>query len=242
MEEVLALLDDLRKVLFGGGERGLPDPLPAEPVSLLRSWYDEAVSAGPAKADASHNPTAMALATAAADGAPSVRTVLCKAIEPSGDLVFFTNYQGRKGRELAANPRAACVFHWDAARRQARVEGTVERTSDAENDAYFATRPLLSRLGAWASRQSEPMPDRGVLLKDMLSAAQTHGVPALKLVMPDSMTAGVHVPRPPHWGGFRLRAARIELWCGSKSGRLHDRAAWTRSAAGPAWSGEWLYP
>lgn len=236
------MLDDLRKLLFGGGEGALPDPLPVDPVPLLRSWYDEAVSAGPAKPDASHNPTAMAMATATPDGVPSVRTVLCKTIEPSGDLVFFTNYKGRKGRELAENPRAACVFHWDEARRQARVEGPVERVSDAESDAYFATRPLLSRLGAWASRQSEPLPDHGTLLKDVLRVAHDHHVPMLKLVLPDSMTAGIHVPRPPHWGGFRVRTTRIELWCGSKSGRLHDRAGWTRADDASAWSGQRLYP
>lgn len=236
------MLDDLRKLLFGSGDEagGIARPLPQDPVPLLRRWYDEAVKAGPSKPDASNNPTAMTLATAARDAAPSARIVLCKTIEAGGGLVFFTNYKGRKGRELAENPRAACVFHWDATRRQARVEGAVDRVSDAESDEYFATRPLLSRLGAWASKQSEPLPEQGVLLKDVLRVAHEHGVPTLKLLLPDSMTAGIHVPRPPHWGGFRVKPTRIELWHGSKSGRLHDRAAWTRGAEG--WTGQWLYP
>ncbi|MBY0308472.1 MAG: pyridoxamine 5'-phosphate oxidase, partial [Phycisphaerales bacterium] len=195
---------------------------------------------------ASHNPTAMTLATATRDGAPSARVVLCKAVEVSGDLVFFTNFTGRKGRELAENPRAACVFHWDSARRQARVEGRVERVSEAESDAYFASRPLLSRLGAWASRQSEPMESRGALLKDVIRVAGEHGVSLPRLLLPESMNAGVHVPRPPFWGGFRLRAERIELWCGSKSGRLHDRAVWVRESegdgGGAGWRGRLLYP
>ncbi|MFT3685762.1 MAG: pyridoxamine 5'-phosphate oxidase [Phycisphaerales bacterium] len=234
------MLDDLRKLLFGSGGDGLPEPLPVDPVPLLKSWYDEAAGGG--AASASHNPTAMTLATATRDGAPSARVVLCKSIEANGDLVFFTNYNGRKGRELAENPRAACVFHWDAARRQARVEGRVEKVSDAESDAYFASRPLLSRLGAWASKQSEPMESRGVLLKDVLRVAQEQGVPALKLLMPESMTggAGTAVPRPPFWGGFRVRAERIELWSGSKSGRLHDRAVWMRDGSG--WRGSLMYP
>jgi pyridoxamine 5'-phosphate oxidase len=240
--EECSVLDDLRKLLFGSGKEGLPEPLPVDPVPLLQLWYNEGLKAEPAghALDAGHNPAAMTLATATRDGAPSARIVLCKSIEASGDLVFYTNYNGRKGRELAENPRAACVFHWDGPRRQARVEGSVERVSEAESDAYFASRPLLSKLGAWASRQSESMESRSALLKDVMRVAQEHGVSPLKLVMPDSLTAGTVVPRPPFWGGFRVKAERIELWSGSKSGRLHDRAVWVREGGG--WRGGLVYP
>lgn len=228
------MLDDLRRLLFGGGD-GLPKPLPGEPVTLLREWLDEAVAAKRVE-----NPNAMTLATCTRDGAPSARVVLCKEIEAEGGLVFFTNYRGRKGRELAENPRAACVFHWDWARRQARVEGRVERVSESESDAYFASRALLSRLGAWASRQSEPMASPGELLNDVVRVAKEHGVPLTKLLLPESATRNVTVPRPSWWGGFRLQAERVELWSGSKSGRLHDRAVWVRDGSG--WRGEWVYP
>jgi pyridoxamine 5'-phosphate oxidase len=165
--------------------------------------------------------------------------VLCKALEvESGNVVFFTNYQSRKGGELEANPRAACVFHFDHWDRQARVEGRVERVSEAESDAYFATRPLLSRLGAWASAQSRPLERRGDLLKQFEAVMERFGVGWLGVAA--GKTDKV-IPRPPHWGGFRLRAERVELWQGV-AGRLHDRGVWERGVGEAEWRRGRLQP
>jgi pyridoxamine 5'-phosphate oxidase len=196
----------------------LPEPLPAEPLTLVQAWLAQAWSAG-----TQPNPNAMVLATTTPDGRPSARVVLCKDIQPApGFITFYTNYESRKGRELAANGRAAVVMHWDAMHRQVRIEGFVTKVPEADSDAYFASRALASRIGAWASRQSEPVASRAQLLSAVDAAAKRLGV--------DARTAGehAHVPRPPHWGGFRIWADAVELWVEGDA-RIHDRARWTRS-------------
>lgn len=204
--------------------QALPEPLPPEPFGLFMSWFDEARARR-----VQPNPNAMALATVDASGAPSVRMVLCKAINAeSGFVVFYTNYLSRKGRALAANPRAAAVFHWDTLDRQVRIEGPVSRSPTVESDAYFATRPVLSRIGAWASAQSEPVANRGAMLERLRAAEARFGVDAANPLEPPP---GV-IPRPAHWGGARLWAERVELWVGGV-GRLHDRASWVRELMGP---------
>lgn len=157
--------------------------------------------------DAPSDPTAMALATADADGAPSARTVLLKGVDERG-FQFFTNYESRKGRELAENPRAALCVHWPWAEVQVRLEGAIERLPAAESDAYFATRPRGHQLGAWASAQSQPLVSRFALLR--------------KVVATEARYLGRSIPRPPHWGGYLLRPHAIEFWHGRKS-RLHER-------------------
>jgi pyridoxamine 5'-phosphate oxidase len=191
----------------------LPSTLPADPMPTFVQWFD-----GAREARVQPNPDAMALATATPDGHPSVRIVLCKQLVAApGYLVFFTNYASRKGAELAANPRAAGAFHWDALGRQVRVEGLIERSPAAESDAYFASRALDSRIGAWASLQSQPLDARRTLLMRVAAEAARHGT---------------SVPRPPHWGGYRLWPESVELWIEGPF-RVHDRARWTR-ALGPA--------
>jgi pyridoxamine 5'-phosphate oxidase len=201
----------------------LPDPLPEEPLGLAAEWLAQA------RADAAQpNPNAMVLATADAQGQPSARVVLCKEIAPaSGSLVFYTNYDSRKGRELRANPRAAVVFHWDHRHRQVRVEGRVETLTDAENDAYFGSRPWQSRLGAWASRQSQPIESRRAMGESVAAAARRLGIPYGGPGTPEPKECPTAVPRPAHWGGFRLRAEAVELWVEGEF-RIHDRARWTR--------------
>jgi len=202
----------------------LPDPLPANPLELAAQWLAQA------RIDAAQpNPDSMVLATVDGSGHPSARVVLCKEIAAhAGCILFYTNYQSRKGRELKMNPRAAVVFHWDHRRRQVRAEGRVEPLSDAENDAYFRTRPWQSRVGAWASQQSEPVQSRAVLAAAVAAAARRFGVPygGPGTVEPEHIT--VEVPRPSHWGGYRLRVDAVELWVEGEF-RIHDRARWTRT-------------
>lgn len=183
----------------------------------------------------------MVLATVGDDGAPSARVVLCKRLAAeAGFVVFFTNYKSRKGRDLAAHPRAAAVFHWDALHRQVRIEGPVLRSPAPESDQYFASRAFESRIGAWASRQSEPLASRETLVDQVRKVTGKLGL--------ESATEGA-VPRPPHWGGLRLWIDNIELWS-EGAGRIHDRARWQRTltpndeftfSAG-AWSGSRLNP
>ena len=228
----------------------LPDPLPADPVAVAAQWLELA------RADAAQpNPNAMVLATADVHGQPSARVVLCKEIDPSrGCIVFFTNYESRKGRELTANPRAALVFHWDHSHRQVRAEGRVEPLSAAENDAYFRTRPWQSRIGAWASRQSEPVTSRTALGEAVTAAARRFGIPYGGPGTPEPTEVAAEIPRPPHWGGFRLQVQAIELWVEGDY-RIHDRARWTRhlapgrdasvpqgADAAPSWSATRLQP
>ncbi len=204
------------------------DPLPAEPFPVLAEWLREAFADG-----RQPSPHAVALATADADGIPSARMVLVQSVEPEdGAVVFFSHYDSPKGRELEARPTASVVFHFSAMGRQVRISGRVARIEPAESDAYFATRPVDSQIGAWASRQSQPLANRQLLLDAMSDQARRYGV---SLDGPASDA----VPRPPDWGGFRLRADRIELWC-SRPGRAHDRAQWTRLPAG--WQSQRLYP
>jgi pyridoxamine 5'-phosphate oxidase len=193
----------------------LPEPLPADPMRLFNEWFREA-----AARRAQPNPDAMVVATADGNGAPSARVLLCKRVNvDDGYIVFFTNYQSRKGRELAARPRAAAVFHWDALHRQVRIEGPIVRSPANESDEYFASRALESRVAAWASAQSEPLASREALEQRVRDVAARFGVQP-------GATSGT-VPRPPHWGGNRLWVERIELWS-EGANRVHDRAVWTR--------------
>ena len=207
----------------------LPDPLPPNPFVTLAAWLAQAVSDA-----AQPNPNAMVLATVDEGGRPSARIVLCKQIDPAGGCVlFYTNYGSRKGRELAANRRAALVFHWDHRHRQVRIEGSVETLSTAENDAYFSTRPWQSRLGAWASEQSRPVASRQELADNVAAAARRLDIPYAGPGAPEPHRIDVDVPRPPHWGGYRLRADAVELWVEGEF-RIHDRARWSRSLTPPS--------
>jgi pyridoxamine 5'-phosphate oxidase len=202
----------------------LPDPLPANPLALAAQWLAQA------RSDAAQpNPDSMILATVDGSGHPSARVVLCKDIDAAaGFILFYTNYQSRKGRELKMNPRAAVVFHWDHRHRQVRAEGRVEALSDAENDAYFRSRPWQSRLGAWASQQSEPVQSRAVLAASVAAAARRFGIPYGGPGTEEPQDVNAEVPRPSHWGGYRLRADAVELWVEGEF-RIHDRARWTRT-------------
>jgi len=192
-------------------EQSLPEPLPAEPLTLVTAWFAEAM-----RRTDQVNPDAMVLATCDPAGRPSARVVLCKEIEPSGGSVrFVTNYDSRKGRELAANPHAALVFHWEQQHRQVRIEGQVRQAAAAESDAYFATRPRDSQLGAHASGQSMPIASRAALRAQLAAVSERY--PAA-------------VPRPPHWGVCILWIEAVELWVAGAH-RLHDRARWTRELA-----------
>lgn len=176
-----------------------------------------------AKASEPHDPTAMTLATVDARGRPSARMVLLKSADARG-FTFYTNFGSRKAKELGDNPYAALCIHWPASQQQVRVEGRVERASDAEADAYFATRPRESQIGAWASKQSEPLASREALVER---------VRELEARFPEV------VPRPPFWGGYRLVPERIELWYAGP-GRLHDRFVYTRTEDG--WTMDRLNP
>ena len=187
----------------------LSDPLPPEPLSIAAAWLAQAW-----KERHQPNPNSMVLATTTPDGHPSARVVLCKDIAPQpGFIVFYTNYLSRKGRELGENPRAAVVIHWDHLHRQVRVEGRIVKAPESDSDAYFASRALESRVGAWASKQSEPVASRKALLDAVAEVGQRF--------------PGQDVPRPPHWGGYRLWADAVELWVEGDA-RIHDRARWTR--------------
>jgi pyridoxamine 5'-phosphate oxidase len=206
--------------------QNLPDPLPLDPMPLAATWlrqaWDEQVQP---------NPNAMVLATTAGDGRVSARVVLCKEIVADpGYLVFYTHYDSRKGRELESNPRAAAVFHWDDLHRQLRIEGSVVKSPPAESDDYFATRSWRSRLGAWASRQTEPIGSRQALVSQLREAAARFGAPDPVDAPDDDVEPGFQLPRPPCWGGLRLWIDAVELWVEGEH-RLHDRARWTRELA-----------
>jgi pyridoxamine 5'-phosphate oxidase len=202
----------------------LPDPLPAEPLALVSAWLAQA-----SREAVQPNPNAMVLATADQHGQPSARVVLCKEIRPQpGFLTFFSNYESRKGTELAANPRAAAVMHWDRLRRQVRIEGPVVPTEAADSDAYFATRAWQSRIGAWASRQSASVPSRAALAAAVERTARRFGVPSPLQSADDAPDPGIAIARPAHWGGYQLWAEAVELWV-EGAARLHDRARWTRT-------------
>ena len=189
-----------------------------EPLRQFEQWFDEAVRAGVAE------PNAMTLATVGADGRPSTRIVLIKGFDARG-LVWYTNYHSRKGQELAIHPMAALQFHWVEQERVVRIEGRVEQVEPELSDAYYASRPLDSRLGAWASPQSQVISSRAVLVAQAAKAAAEHGLSP---------------PRPPHWGGYRLVPDTWEFWQGRKS-RLHDRLRYRLQPDGQ-WRRERLAP
>lgn len=209
------MLADMRKEYTN---RGLSEAdAAADPFAQFKTWFDAALAANLPE------PNAMTVATANADGAPSARIVLLKGFDERG-FVFYTNYTSRKGQELAANPRAALIFYWAELERQVRIEGHVEQTSAAESDAYFASRPQGSRLGAWVSPQSQVIAEREVLDQRQHELEQTYAD---------------DVPRPPHWGGFLVVPHTVEFWQGRPS-RLHDRLRY--SLANGTWQIERLAP
>jgi pyridoxamine 5'-phosphate oxidase len=198
---------------------------PADPLTIFAAWLAEAEAAE------TNDPNAMVLATVGEDGMPSSRMVLLKDYDQDG-FVFFTNYESRKGRQLLATPKAALLFHWKSLRRQVRIEGNVTPVSDAEADAYFASRHKQSQIGAWASQQSRPLEGRFELEKRVALYAAKYAVTS--------------VPRPDYWSGFRVAPRLIEFWQDGAF-RLHDRLVYTREAAsaeaaGGGWSTERLYP
>ncbi len=191
-----------------------------DPIVSFNEWMREAEESEP------NDPSAMALATANADGQPSVRMVLLKAVDDTG-FVFYTNLESNKGKDLAENPKAALLFHWKSLRRQIRVEGTIVPVTDAQADAYFNSRDRQSRIGAWASQQSRPLESRFALEKQVAKYATKYAIG--------------DIPRPDYWSGFRICPNRIEFW---KDGafRLHDRHVFTRSRAEDPWECQRLYP
>ena len=194
----------------------------ADPFSLFSEWLAEALAREP------NDGNAMALATVDAEGMPDVRMVLLKDVDPAG-FVFYTNLGSAKGRELEANPKAALLFHWKSLRRQVRVRGLVSRTSDAEADAYFATRARPAQLGAWASDQSRTLPDRLALEKKIAEVGLRFGLGK--------------VPRPPHWSGFRVEPTAFEFWR-DRPFRLHERLVFEKApeSGGGGWTTRRLFP
>jgi pyridoxamine 5'-phosphate oxidase len=188
-----------------------------EPIEQFARWFAEAAAKEP-------EPNAMSVATVAAGGAPSVRMILLKGVDDRG-FVFYTNLDSRKAAELSGNPHVALCFHWKSLGRQVRVEGVVEAVSEREADAYFATRPRESQLGAWASDQSRPLASRSVL-EERVAAVEKR-------------FARGPIPRPPHWSGYRVLPSRVEFW-EARPFRLHDRLVYVRD--GDAWRSERLYP
>jgi pyridoxamine 5'-phosphate oxidase len=214
----------------------LPESLPENPLQMVDEWLTFAQENAQRP-----NPNSMILATCGQSGMPSSRVVLCKelAIDP-GYLVFYTNYESKKGHELASNPKASALFHWDQLGRQVRVEGLVTKSPVAECDQYFSTRPWPAQLGAWASQQSEPIGS----LKEMQEQV-TRTAKKLGLDLPELEAGGLKpadIPRPEHWGGYRLWVSRVELWI-EGAGRVHDRGLWTRdlreTEAGEIETGTW---
>ncbi len=196
----------------------MPPPEATDPFALFDIWFAQAAQSEP------NDPNAMTLATSTPDGAPSARIVLLKGHDARG-FVFYTNTLSRKGGELAGNPRAALLFHWKTLQRQVRIEGAVESVTEAEADAYYASRPRISRLGAWASLQSQALPSRAVLEQRLADAEREF--------------PGDDIARPPHWSGYRVLPARMEFWQAAEF-RLHDRTVFTRE--GGTWLAGKLFP
>lgn len=190
-----------------------------DPFAIARAWLAEAEATEP------NDPNAIALASVDSDGLPNVRMVLLKEIEDAA-FVFYTNYGSAKGQELTASGKAAFVMHWKSLRRQIRVRGTVSREEGPQADAYYTSRSLQSRLGAWASRQSQPLASRGALMADVAKVTVTHGP---------------NPKRPPFWGGFRIDPVEIEFWADGAF-RLHDRFRWRRNSAADPWDIQRLNP
>jgi len=197
----------------------MPEPPITDPFAQFAAWFAEARAAEP------DVPEAMTVASTGADGRPSARVLLLKGFDPAG-FVFYTNLDSRKSREFVAHPFAALCFHWKTLKRQVRIEGRVAPVSEQEADAYFASRPHGSQIGAWASLQSQRLPDRATLERRVAEVTARY---------PEG-----GVPRPPNWSGFRLAPERIEFWRDMPY-RLHERLLFTR-AAGAGWSTQWLYP
>ncbi len=191
-----------------------------EPFALFDAWLNEAIKSEP------NDPNAMALATVDPDGLPDVRMVLMKGFDTEG-FVFYSHIASQKGRELAANPKAALLFHWKSLRRQVRIRGNVTPVTDAEADAYFATRPKQAQIGAWASKQSEALESRFAFEQAIAKVAARYVIG--------------EVPRPPGWSGWRIAPVRIEFWH-DRPFRLHDRIEFRRDAAGQPWSKTRMYP
>ena len=191
---------------------------PADPLEIFEAWLREAEASEP------NDPNAVSVSTVGTDGMPSSRMVLLKGYDARG-FVFYTNYESRKGRQLLEHPKAALLFHWKSLRRQIRIEGEVEQVTAEEADAYFASRPKQSQIGAWASEQSRPLKGRFELEKRVALFGAKYAV--------------VDVPRPPHWSGFRVKPCRIEFWQDGAF-RLHDRLVYAR--AGGTWTTERLFP
>jgi len=190
-----------------------------DPFAIARNWLAEAEGLEP------NDPNAIALATVDADGLPNVRMVLLKEIEPQA-FVFYTNYTSAKGREIAASGKVAFVLHWKSLRRQIRVRGLTTREEGATADAYYASRDIRSRLGAWASQQSQPLESRGALIAEVARITATKGPTP---------------PRPPFWGGIRIRPLQIEFWADGAF-RLHDRFRWQRADVNDVWQIDRLNP
>ncbi|MGY3239001.1 pyridoxamine 5'-phosphate oxidase [Bradyrhizobium sp. USDA 4472] len=191
-----------------------------EPFALFEAWLNEAIKSEP------NDPNAMALATVDPEGLPDVRMVLMKGFD-TGGFVFYSHIASQKGRELAANPKAALLFHWKSLRRQVRIRGNVTPVTDAEADAYFATRPKQAQIGAWASKQSQELESRFAFEQAIAKVAARHVIG--------------EVPRPPGWSGWRIVPSRIEFWH-DRPFRLHDRIEFRRDAAGQKWSKTRMYP
>jgi pyridoxamine 5'-phosphate oxidase len=220
----------------------LADPAAFEPLAVALAWQSEARAAA-----TQPNTNAMVVATVDARGLPTARVVLAKEIVPiPGFVTFFTNYQSAKGRALDGQPRAAAVMHWDHLHRQVRIEGPVVRSTAPVSDDYYATRHWLSRLGAWASQQSEPIDSRAALNANLESVARRFGMQRPVAAQADDPQLAI--PRPPHWGGYHLWAESVELWIEGDA-RIHDRFLYTRALraadagyAPGAWSVSRLQP
>jgi pyridoxamine 5'-phosphate oxidase len=195
-----------------------PNPADADPFAKFHQWMEDAIAHEP------NQPNAMTVVTATPEGKPSARAILLKGVDDRG-FVFYTNKESRKAGELAANPQVFLLFYWKSLDRQIRIEGVVEHVTDTESDAYFASRPRISRLGAWASMQSRPLPERAVLER--------------RLAEYEAQYPGDEIPRPPYWSGYRVLPEKFEFWQDMPF-RLHDRTVYTRGPGG--WTTGKLFP